>query len=51
MSLNKDIVEEAEFAKNHLMQSTLDEKCKKSLLRLLNVSTMATNGYFVDNLS
>ena len=44
MSLNKDIVEEAEFAKNHLMQSTLDEKCKKSLLRLLNVSTMATNG-------
>lgn len=44
MSLQKDIVEETEFAKNHLMQSNLDEKCKKSLLRLLNISTMATNG-------
>jgi hypothetical protein len=44
MALNKDIIEEAEFAKNHLMQSDLDDKCKKSLLRLLNVSTMATNG-------
>lgn len=44
MALNKDIIEEAEFAKNHLMQSDLDDKCKKSLLRLLNISTMATNG-------
>lgn len=32
------------MAKNHLMQSNLDEKCKKSLLRLLNISTLATNG-------
>lgn len=44
MSLQKDIIEESEFAKNHLMQSKLDEKCKKSLLRLLSISTMATNG-------
>ena len=44
MALSKEIIEETEFAKNHLMQSNLDDKCKKSLLRLLNVSTMATNG-------
>lgn len=42
--LNKEILEEAEFAKNHLLNSTLDDRCKKSLLRLLNTSTMATNG-------
>ena len=42
--LTKEIQEEAEFAKNHLMNSNLDDRCKKSLLRLLNISTMATNG-------
>ena len=41
--LTKEILEEAEFAKNHLMNSSLD-RCKKSLLRLLNTATMATNG-------
>lgn len=44
MSLSKEIEEEAEFAKTHLMNSTLDQKCKKSLLKLLNISTAATNG-------
>ncbi len=44
MALQKEILEETEMAKNHLMQSNLDEKCKKSLLRLLNISTLATNG-------
>ena len=44
MSVSKEIFEETEFAKNHLMQTNLDEKCKKSLLRLLNISAMATNG-------
>ena len=44
MSMSKEIFEETEFAKNHLMQTNLDEKCKKSLLRLLNISAMATNG-------
>lgn len=44
MSMPKDIVEDAEFAKNHLLQSSLDEKCKKQLLKLLNVSAEATNG-------
>lgn len=44
MALSKEILEETEFAKNSLMQSNLDDKCKKSLLRLLNISTLATNG-------
>lgn len=44
MSLQKDIVEESEFAKDRLIQSKLDEKCKRSLLRLLSISTTATNG-------
>lgn len=42
--ISKEVLEEAEFAKNHLMNSTLDDRCKKSLLRLLNTATMATNG-------
>lgn len=42
--ISKEVLEEAEFAKNHLMNSTLDDRCKKSLLRLLNTATIATNG-------
>lgn len=42
--LTKEILEEAEFAKSHLMNSSLDDRCKKSLLRLLNTATLATNG-------
>lgn len=44
MSLSKEIAEDTEFAKNHLMQSSLDEKCKKQILRLLSVASEATNG-------
>ena len=44
MSLSKQIVEDTEFAKHRLMQSSLDEQCKKQLLTLLDVSTEATNG-------
>lgn len=44
MSMSKDIVEDTEFAKNHLMQSSLDEKCKKQLLSLLRTASEATNG-------
>ena len=46
--LTKEILEEAEFAKNHLMNSSLDDRCKKSLLRLLNTATIATNGISTD---
>jgi hypothetical protein len=42
--ITKEIQEEAEFAKNHLMNSSLDDRCKKSLLRLINTATLATNG-------
>ena len=44
MSEPKEIIEEAEFAKNRLLQSNLDTNCKKQLHRLLTISTMATNG-------
>ena len=44
MSIPKNIVEDTEFAKNHLMQSSLDEKCKKQLLSLLHTASEATNG-------
>ena len=44
MAISKEILEETEFAKNHLLQSSLDDNCKKSLFRLINISTMATNG-------
>ena len=44
MAISKEILEETESAKYHLLQSSLDDKCKKSLLRLINISTMATNG-------
>ena len=48
MALSKEILEEAELAKNHLMNSSLDDRCKKSLLRLLNITTLATNGLSVE---
>lgn len=44
MSLSKEIAEESEFAKTQLMNSDLDDRCKRSLLRLINCSMMATNG-------
>lgn len=45
MAMSKEILEETEFAKNHIMShSNLDEKCKKSVLRLLNIASTATNG-------
>ena len=48
MALSKEILEEPELAKNHLMNSSLDDRCKKSLLRLLNTTTLATNGLSVE---
>ena len=48
MSVSKEFLEEAEFAKNRIMQSNLDTSCKKSLYRLVNISTEATNGLTLD---
>lgn len=44
MAISKEILEETEFAKSQLMHSALDEKCKRSLHRLIDISTTATNG-------
>ena len=45
MATSKENLEEIEFAKNHLLaKSSLDETCKKKLLKLLNTAAIATNG-------
>ncbi len=49
MAFSKETLEDTEFAKSHLLQSNLDDKCKKSLLRLLNMSLTATNGLSLDD--
>ena len=48
MALSKEIIEESEFAKTQLMSSSLDERCKKQMLHLLNISMTATNGISVE---
>ena len=48
MALSKDIMEETEFAKSQVMNSSLESGWKKSILRLLNISTEATNGISLD---
>ena len=48
MSFSKQTIEDREFAKNQLLQSNLDDNCKRSLLRLLNVSAEATNGISIE---
>lgn len=44
MALPKDILEDTEFAKDEVMNSDLDQRCKKQLYRLLDLSATATNG-------
>lgn len=44
MSMSKENSEAAEFAKTKLMQSSLDDQCKKTMLSLLNIAAEATNG-------
>jgi len=46
--MDKEIVEDAELAKSYVTGSDLDDDCKKSLLRLINISTLATNGLSVE---
>lgn len=48
MAVSKEFLEEAEFVKTRIMHSNLDEQCKKSLHRLINISTEATNGLTLD---
>lgn len=49
MALPKEVDEETEFAKTKLMQSSLDDTCKKSLLKLLSASKLATNGLSLED--
>lgn len=44
MALSEDVIEETEFAKDEVMNSDLDQRCKKQLYRLLDISATATNG-------
>lgn len=46
--MSQEIIEESELAKQYIASSALDDTCKKSLLRLVNLSTMATNGISVE---
>jgi hypothetical protein len=44
MAVPSEILEDTEFAKTHIMQMSVDDKCKKTLVSLLNNATAATNG-------
>ena len=44
MSTTKAILDDAELAKSYITNSTLSDEYKRLYLRLINISTMATNG-------
>lgn len=44
MSTTKAILDDAELAKSYITNSTLSDEYKRAYLRLINVSTLATNG-------
>lgn len=44
MAVSDNIAEDTEFAKTKIMQMQVDEKCKKTLVSLLNNAAAATNG-------
>lgn len=44
MAVSDSISEDTEFAKTKIMQMQVDEKCKKTLVSLLNNAAAATNG-------
>ena len=44
MALSEEVIENTEFAKDEVMNSDLDQKLKKQLYHLLEVSAAATNG-------
>lgn len=46
--MSQEIIDESELAKQYIASSALDDTCKKSLLRLINLSAMATNGISVE---
>lgn len=44
MPTTKTMLDDAELAKNYIINSDLSDEYKRTYLRLLNISTMATNG-------
>lgn len=44
MALSQEIQDESELAKSYVANSDLDDEYKKILLRLINISTLTTNG-------
>ncbi len=44
MALSQEIEDESELAKSYVANSDLDDEYKKTLLRLINISTLTTNG-------
>jgi hypothetical protein len=44
MALSQEIADESELAKMYITNSDLSDEYKKSLMRLLNITTTATNG-------
>lgn len=44
MPTTKVMLDDAELAKNYIINSDLSDEYKRTYLRLLNISTMATNG-------
>lgn len=48
MSTSKIILDDAELAKSYITNSTLSDEYKRLYIRLINLSTLATNGISPD---
>lgn len=48
MSTPKEALDDAELAKSYITNSCLSDDYKRTYLRLINISTLATNGISVD---
>ena len=44
MSMSKQITDDAELAKSYITNSNLSDEYKRAYLKLINISTLATNG-------
>lgn len=42
--MNQEIVDDAELAKSYITSSSMSDDYKKAYIKLLNITTMATNG-------
>ena len=46
--MDQEIINSAELAKTYITNSELSDDYKKTYLRLINISTLATNGITVE---